>query len=314
MQVNAGSKKTSKRLTKFERKIVGQFFLYISPWLIGFAAFTLVPMIMSLIYSFTNVVMATANTMPLEFIGLKNYIDLFSRDPDFLTSVSNTAVMAVFKVFFGTVFALLIAILLNRKMPSKKIYRTLIYLPAVIPVVSVSLLWKLIFTGEMNIINYLLSLIGVSPVNFFENGVSAKLTVIFVGVWSGLGPNMFIFLAALQGVPQDILEASELDGAGAVQRFWHIVVPTVSSTIFFVALTGMIGAMQSYADVKLLTDGGPGIATTTMNMLIVRNAFASFGRKSLGYASAQAWVVFLIVMTLTVITNYVAKRRERKGA
>lgn len=302
-----------RRSSKFERRIERQFFLYISPWLIGFAAFTLVPMIMSLIYSFTDVIMATANTAPLNFVGLKNFADLFIRDSDFMTSIGNTAIMAVMKVLFGTAFALLIAILLNRQMPGKKIYRTLIYLPAVIPVVAVSLLWKLIFTGEMNIVNYILSLFGIGPVDFFGSGISAKATVIFIGVWGGLGPNMFIFLAALQGVPQDIIEASELDGAGAAARFWHIIVPTVSPTIFFVALTGMISALQSYADVKLLTNGGPGNTTMTMNMLIVRNAFNSFGRKTLGYASAQAWFVFVVVMTLTVITNAVAKKREKKG-
>jgi multiple sugar transport system permease protein len=285
------------------------FYLYVSPWIVGFALFTLVPMVMSLVFAFSDASMVSV-WQGIDFIGFKNFIDIFTRDPDFLVSIRNTFVFAGLRVFFGTLFALLIALLLNGNVFGKKIFRTLIYMPAVIPVVSVALLWRLIFTGDsMNIANYILSLFGLGSVNFFGSAAAAMLTVVFVSVWGGLGPTMLILLATLQGIPQDILDAARIDGAGAFRRFWNIVLPTISATLFFVVLTGLIGGLQAYAEIKLLTDGGPGISTVTMNMLIVRNAFNSMGRKTLGYASAQGWIVFALVMALTVVFVRISSRK-----
>ncbi len=286
----------------FHKQTVMNFFLYVSPWIIGFLCFTLVPMVMSLIYSFTKVTMTTATKGNFAF-NFDNYIRVFTNDQKFIGSIGNTFFMAFFKVLLLTVCSLLIAVLLNRELPGQKIYRIAIYLPAVIPSVSVALLWRLMFSGEMNVVNYILGTIGIPPVSFFGDGFIAKMMIVFIGVWGGLGSNMFIFLAALQGVPQDIIEAAELDGAGAVRRFISIVVPTIAPTVFFVALTGAIGSLQMYTEVELLTKGGPGGQTATMNLLIVQNAFEPFGKKTLGYACAQAWVVFIIVFTLTLIVN-----------
>ncbi len=277
------------------------FYLYISPWLIGLALFTLVPMLLSLYFSFTSVRMASATTENIHFIGLKNYIDLFRNDRDFIRSISNTFVYAGFKVVFTVMIALFIALLLNGKVIGRKWFRTMIYLPAIIPVVSVALLWKMIFTGnEMNVANYVLSYIGLAPVNFFGSASSAMGTLVFVGIWSGLGPVMLILLASIQGIPQDMVEAAELDGVNFFSKLRYIIIPTISPTLFFVALTGLIGSLQAYAEIKLLTDGGPGVSTITMNLLIVRNAFNNLGRKTLGYASAQGWIAFFFSMILTI--------------
>ncbi len=284
-----------------QRRTTAKFFLYVSPWIIGFACFTIVPMIMSLVFSFTDVVMSTATSKPLEFT-FKNFANIFTNDSRFWLSVGNTFIMAIIKVVLLTILALLVAILLNQGVYGQKIYRIAIYLPAVIPAVSVTFLWKLMFTGTDNLINHALGLIGISPIEFFGNGFSAKMSIVLIGVWGGVGPNMFIFLAALQGVPKDIIEASELDGAGAVRRFWHIVVPTIAPNIFFVALTGMINSLQMYTEIKLLTNGGPFNSTLTMNLEIVNNAFRTRG-KTLGYASAQAWIVFLILFVCTITVN-----------
>lgn len=286
-------------LRKKESKL---FYLYISPWLIGLLMFTLIPMMFSLFASFTDIKMIGATTNLPNWLGFKNYIDIFTKDKDFHQALLNTFIYAVSKVGFTVIIALLIALLLNANIIGKKTFRTMIYLPAVIPVVSVALLWKLIFTGDqMNIANYFLSYLGLQPINFFGDGVSAMSTIIFIGVWNGLGPTMLILLAAIQGVRQDLIEAAKLDGAGAFKVFRHIVIPAISSAIFFVSLTGLIGGLQAYAEIKLLTNGGPGISTLTANLLIVNNAFNNLGRKTLGYASAQAWLVFIIIMILTVI-------------
>lgn len=289
------------------------FFAYISPWLIGLLAFTIIPMGLSLIFSFTDVKMATVTSEPLQSVGFKNYIYIFTEDKDFQRAILNTFIYAFVKVFLLVFFALLIALLLNKKIVGRKIFRVMIYLPAIIPVVSVALLWKLIFTGgEFNIANYFLSYLGLQPVNFFGNGVSAMGTVIFVGVWSGLGPTMLILLAAIQGISKDIVEAAELDGVNAFQKLIYIILPSISKAMVFVVLTSLISALQAYAEVQLLTEGGPGIATTTMSLLIVSNAFKTLGNKTLGYACAQGWIVFFITFIFALIYIVLSSQKEKQ--
>lgn len=300
------------KTTKAERKKIAKFFAYISPWLIGFTAFTIIPMGMSLIYSFTDAKMATVNSDPLNFIGLKNYLFIFTEDKDFHRAILNTFVYSFIKVALLVVFALLLALLLDRRVWGRKVFRVMIYLPAVIPVVSVSLLWKLIFTGgEFNVVNYFLSYLGLAPVNFFGNAASSMGTVIFVGIWSGLGPTMLIVLAAIQGVPKELLEAAQLDGANAFHRLTRIIIPCISKALVFVVLTSLISALQAYAEVKLLTEGGPGNSTMTMSLLIVNNAFKTLGRKTLGYACAQGWLVFAFTVVFGVIYVRLSSNAEK---
>ena len=249
----------------------------------------------------------------LNFINFKNYIYIFTEDKDFQRAILNTLTYAFVKVGLLVIFALLLALLLNRKVFGRKAFRVLIYLPAVIPVVSVSLLWKLIFTGgENNVANYFLSYLGLAPVNFFGNATSAMGTIIFVGIWSGLGPTMLILLAAIQGVSSDLLEASELDGANAFHRLIYIIIPTISKALVFVVLTSLISSLQAYAEVKLLTEGGPGNATTTMSLLIVANAFKTLGNKTLGYACAQGWVVFLMTFVFGLVYVLLSTKKEKQ--
>ncbi len=296
----------------FERKRIAKFFAFISPWLIGFTAFTIIPMAMSLIYSFTDAKMVTVNSEPLEFLGVKNYIYIFSEDHDFQRAILNTLIYSAIKVTLLVVLAVLLALLLDKKIIGRKAFRVMIYLPAVIPVVSVALLWKLIFTGgEFNIANYFLSYLGLAPVNFFGNAASAMGTVIFVGVWSGLGPTLLIVLAAIQGVPRDLLEAAQLDGANGLQRLLHIIIPCISKALIFVILTSLISSLQAYAEIKLLTEGGPGNSTTTMSLLIVSNAFKTLGKKTLGYACAQGWLVFAFTLVFGIIYVKLSGKGEK---
>lgn len=304
-----------QKIGRKERENRIKFFTYISPWLIGLSLFTIVPMILSVIYSFTDVKMTTVNSDPLNFIQFDNYIYIFTEDKDFQQAILNTFVYAIVKVALIVLLALLFALVLNRKIFGRKTFRIMLYLPAVIPVVSVSLLWKLIFTGgEFNVANYFLSYLGIAPVNFFATGASSMGTLIFVGVWSGLGPTMLIILAAIQGVSQELIEASQLDGANAFQRLIHITLPSISKAMVFVVLTSMISALQAYAEVELLTAGGPGNSTMTMSLLIVQNAFKTLGRKTLGYACAQGWVVFLMTFGLALIYVILSTKKEKEGA
>lgn len=299
MEQSIKAKKIRKPLTRKARRTL-TFFAFISPWLIGFTAFTIVPMIMSLIYSFTDVSMATVQD-ELSFLGFDNFIYIFTKDDDFKRAILNTFVFAGVKVLLLTVFSLLFALLLNAKIIGRKVFRVLIYLPSIIPIVSVSLLWKLLFSGEQfNVINFFLSYLGLQPVNFLSSN-TAMGTIIFISIWSGLGPNMLIFLAAIQNVDTQLMEAAELDGAGPFRKFISVIVPAIKPVLFFVVLTSLIGSLQAYAEVELLTGGGPGVSTLTMSMSIVNNAFKTIGIKTLGYACAQGWIVFLLTFVLTLI-------------
>ncbi len=301
------------KIGRKERENRIKFFTYISPWLIGLTLFTIVPMFLSIVYSLTDVKMTNVNSEPLNFIGLNNFIYIFTEDKDFQQAILNTFIYAIVKVALIVVLSLLFALILNRKIFGRKTFRVMLYLPAVIPVVSVSLLWKLIFTGgEFNVANYFLSYLGIAPVNFFANGPSAMGTLIFVGVWSGLGPTMLIILAAIQGVNQELIEAAQLDGANGFQRLIHIIIPSISKAMVFVILTSMISALQAYAEVDLLTAGGPGNSTMTMSLLIVQNAFKTLGKKTLGYACAQGWVVFLLTFGIALIYVIMSTKKEKE--
>ena len=306
-------KLTRKKHFNPEKRKTMLFFAYISPWLIGLLCFTVIPIVISFILSFTNVSMMNFSTDPWEFVGIDNYIDILTEDTYFQRAILNTFVYAFVKVFLLTFIALLIALLLNKKIVGRKVYRILIYLPSVIPVVSVAMLWKMIFTGnEQNIISFALSFLGIQPINFFGSEFSSMSTIIFIGIWNGLGPTMLILLAGIQGIDSEIVEASELDGVNVFQKFFHIVLPSLYPTLFFVILTGLISSLQAYAEVKLLTNGGPGISTLTTSLLIVQNAFNSIGKKTLGYASAQGWIIFVLTLVLTLIYMTANKAKEKK--
>ncbi|MFR6055355.1 MAG: carbohydrate ABC transporter permease [Eubacteriales bacterium] len=273
------------------------FYLYLSPWLVVFVLFTVIPMAFSLVMSFTSAKITTLTARPLEFLGFGNYKQIFTMDSRFLRSIGNTMIYSFAKVFFGTLLALLLALLLNMKIPGRKLFRTMIYLPAVMPVVGSTLLWKLMIFQDRNIINYVLSLLGIEGVSFLSPSLVLG-TVTAINIWNGLGPSMLILLAGLQGVPQDLTEAAQLDGANAALRFVKISLPMLSSTLFFVIITGLIGAFQAYAEIKLLT--GSMSETVTMAMMVVNNAF-SLDAYGIGYASAQGWIIFAITLAFTAV-------------
>ena len=236
---------------------------------------------------FTNATILGIGTDATQFVGFSNYELIFTKDPVFIKSIANTFIYTGLRVFFAIAVSLLFALLLNTDIPGKKLFRTMIYLPAIIPVVGSALLWQLLFNYDMSIFNTL----------SYDH---ALFSVVFMSVWTGIGPTMVIILAALQGVPSEYIEAAKLDGAGVVRRFSFIVFPLISSSLIFLAITGVIGALQAYAEMDLLTGGGPGDATITMTMQVVGNAFSS-DAKGIGYASAQSWFIFVLVMALTML-------------
>ncbi|MBQ8885653.1 MAG: sugar ABC transporter permease [Clostridia bacterium] len=295
------------RTKKYNSKLRStvNFYLYVSPWLIVFLLFTVIPMAFSLVMSFTSAKITTLTTKPLKFIGFENYTWVFAKDTRFLRSIGNTLLYSFLRVFLGTALALLVAMLLNMQIKGRKIFRTMIYLPAIIPIVGSTLLWKLMIFQDRNIVSYLFTLVGLDKPDFLSPE-RALFSVVGINIWSGLGPSMLILLAGLQGVPQDLLEAARIDGANAAVRFYRITLPMISSTVFFSMITGFIGAIQVYAEVKLLT--GSMSETVTMAMLVVENAFA-LDAYGIGYASAQGWLIFILTMLLTAVFFVASKRK-----
>jgi len=274
-------------------------YLCILPWLIGFLSFVLGPMIFSFGLSFYESDLLTQSY----FIGLRNYQELF-RDELFWQSLRVTAIYAFGAVPLGTLMALLIALLLNQNLPGLGIWRTIYYLPAVISGVAVSLLWLQIFNPRAGLINNALAIFGIQGPAWLYSSTWALPALIIMSVW-GVGANMLLYLAGLQGIPTHLYEAATIDGANAIRRFWHITVPMLTPTIFFNVIITLIGSFQFFTQAFVMTEGGPNNATLSMVLYLYRKAFQQI---RFGYASAVAWILFAIIISLTLALQYSSKR------
>lgn len=269
------------------------FYIFLGPWLLGFLAFTLLPMLASFGLGFTRY-----NAIkPPEFVGLRNYILLY-QDPVFWKSMQVTFVYTGIFVPLQLGSSLILALLLNLRVPGMRLIRTIYYLPAILPAVVTGLVWVWLFNPDFGLFNYLLYLLtGLQGPNWLGSERWVMPAMIISGLW-GMGAGVIIFLAALQNIPQELHEAAELDGANILRRFWHVTVPLLSPVILYNLLIGMIGALQTFARIYVMTRGGPNYASYFYNLYLYDNAFSYF---KLGLASAQAWILFVVIMILTVI-------------
>lgn len=284
------------KLTKSQKIETRNFYLFILPWIIGFSLFTIIPMVSSLYYSFRRVSVIDLYDSGI-FVGINNYKAIF-KDDLFLASISNTFMYAFVKTFLSIFFALLFSLLLNQKFKGNKVARTLVYLPAIIPTVASVMVWSQLFSKDFSLINYFLSFFKIKPIDWTSYN-NAMGSVLLMGIWTSIGPQMLIILAALQSVNEDLIEASKLDGANPIQRLLKVILPTISPTIFFISITGIIGGLQAYAEMQLLVNASD--KTLTMAWNVVLNAFSLDGTKTMGYACAQAWVLFIIIIIFTLI-------------
>lgn len=274
-------------------------YLFISPWIVGFLIFTLGPLIASILLSFTKWDIFSAP----EFVGVANYTKLFA-DPLFNKSLYNTFYYAIFSIPLGMAGGLFLAILLNQKVKGLPIFRTLFYLPSVTSGVAVALLWKWIFNPEFGIANLILNLFGLPSLQWLSSPRWAMPALIIMSLW-GVGGGMLIYLAGLQGIPQQLYEAAELDGACWWSCFVKVTLPMLSPTLFFQLIMGIIGSFQVFTQVYVMTQGGPANATLVYVLYLYQNAFQWW---KMGYASALAWVLFAIVMIFTLIQFKLAPR------
>ena len=281
-------------------------YLFAAPWLIGMFVLTLGPFLASVIFSFCQYDVLHAP----RWVGLLNFRMLFTQDwPLFSTCLYNAGYLALFGIPLGIVTGLAIAMLLNASVRGMHYYRTVYYLPSIVPVVASSLLWIWILNPDAGLLNagwraLLTSWTGLQPPNWLASEAWAKPGLILMGLW-GAGGGMILWLAGLQGVPQHLYEAALLDGASAVQQFRHVTLPMLTPYVFFNLIMGTIGALQTFENVYIMTSGGPVNSTRVPVLYLFDNAFRYF---NMGYASAIAWVLFLIVLVLTVIQLKIAPR------
>jgi len=271
--------------------------LWTSPWLLGFFLFVFGPMVASLYLSFTKY--AIGGTP--QVIGLDNFVRALSgKDDLFWPSMGRTVEYAFVMVPIGIGLSLLAAMLLNQGLKGTSVFRTLFFLPSLTPIVAAAVIWRWLYQPDFGAINWLLWQLGVDEGPRWLTSPSLALpSLMLIGLWASVGGGaMVIFLAGLQGVPRELHDAAAIDGANAWQRFRNVTLPLMTPTIFFNLVIGIIAALKVFALAVLATQGGPNYATWFFNLHLYNNAFQFF---EMGYASALAWIFFLLVVTLTFL-------------
>jgi multiple sugar transport system permease protein len=274
------------------RREIIEGYLFAAPFIVGFVVFIAFPMGWALLLSFQKYNLLA----PPSFVGMENISRLFS-DPKVGLSLWNTAYFAVVSVPLQLALAFACAVLLNQPLRGRNFYRTALYLPVVVPIVVSAFIWQRAYHPEFGIVNEALGWFGIPPQAWLFEPVLAKPALIFMRIWV-MGTQMVIFLAGLQNVPANLLEAAALDGAGAWNKFRHVTVPFLTPVIFFNLTVGIIGNFQVFAPALIMTKGGPEDATLFMVLYIYRTAF-EYSR--LGYAAALSWVLFLVIVVLTIL-------------
>jgi multiple sugar transport system permease protein len=277
--------------------------LFLLPWTIGFLAFTLYPMLASFIYSFS----IYHPRAPLEWIWFQNYTDLF-KDKLFWQSLYNTLYMVIIGVPLTLLASFFCAVLLNLKVRGQSIYRVIYFLPSIVPTVASTILWLWILNPQVGIMNNLLGIVGIKGPNWMTNPAWSKPGLILLGMW-GMGATIVIYLSGLQDVPASLLEAAELDGANWWQRLWHVTVPMVSPITLFNLITGVIAQFQYFAQAYVFRGfqplGYPLKSTLFYSVYLYQNAFLYL---KMGYASAMAWVLFIIILVCTLLLLKISNR------
>jgi multiple sugar transport system permease protein len=300
-------------------RALGTGMAFTAPWIIGFSVFLAYPVLASLFYSFCDY---SILKQPV-FIGLDNYARLV-HDDVFWLSLGNTLYYAALSVPLGVLVSLSLALLLHLPVRGRAFFRTVFYLPSVIPVVASSMLWLWIFNGQYGLLNWLLAPVcewfGGTPPAWLKDPAWAKPALVLMSLW-GVGNSMLIYLAGLQDVPKELYESADIDGASALRRFWHITLPTISPVLYFNVIMGIIGALQVFTQVFVIAggngvgadplEGSPSRSTLFYTIYLFSTAFYDL---RMGYASALAWVLFVLVAALTLLARKLAGGRVHYAA
>jgi multiple sugar transport system permease protein len=269
------------------------FYIMVSPWIIGFLVFTLGPMAYSMYLSLTNWDLFT----PPQFIGFQNYVDLLTKDKIFWKTVYNSFYYGFISMFLGMAASLWIANLLNKPLKGMRTYRTLLYIPATVPVVASSLLFIRLLAPDAGLVNQFLALFGIDGPPWLLSPDWVKPALILMSLW-GVGGGVTLLLAGMKGIPTEFYEAAAIDGANSRQQFFYITLPMLSPVIFFNLVMGVIGSLQTFTEVYIVTGGGPNNASKMIVPYLFDNAFRWY---KMGYASAIAWALFFMALILTAL-------------
>lgn len=269
-------------------------FVLLLPNFLGFLIFLIIPMIISFGMSFVSWDLFG----PVRWVGFDNYIELFLEDQVFRRVFWNTMYFTAVTVPIGIVLSLFLALAMDQKIIGIKFFRIAYFMPVISSMIAVAIVWQWIYNPEFGLLNYFLGLIGIEGPSWLSDVFWAMPAIIVVSIWQGLGFNMLLFLAGLQGISEVYYEAAEVDGAGWFEKFWNITIPLLAPTTFFVMVMAAIGAFQAFDAVYLMTAGGPARATSVLAHYLYQNAFQYF---RMGYASALAYVLFFIVLIFTLI-------------
>ena len=286
--------------TKMARREAIEGYLFILPWILGYLVFRLGPMLYSLFLSFTDY---AARGAP-QFIGLENYTYMFTKDPRFLDSLRSTLAFVVGYLPLNLALGLAIALLMNQRVRGITVFRSIYYLPAVTSGVAVAILWQFVFHKQWGILNAMLAVFGIQPIGWLVDPNWVMAAFVIMSVW-GVGGSMIIYLAGLQSIPTELYESAMIDGANGIKKFWHITLPMLTPTIFFVLITGLIGAFQIFESAYIMTGGGPNYATYFFGLNIYFTAFQSL---RFAYASTLAWMLFAIIAALTIVVFTTSRR------
>lgn len=281
------------------RRALGRGLLFVAPWIIGFLAFTLYPFVMTLYYSFTNFDIVGSP----KFVGIANYVSLI-HDHTFWHTLYNTAYYTILEVPFSTIIAIGIAMLLNMRVRGVKVYRVIFFLPSVVPLVAGAILWLWLFNPTFGIVNSILNSVGIHGPGWMFSVVWSKPTFVLLGLW-GIGTPMVIYLAALQGVPKEMYEVAALEGANAWQRTRNVTLPMISPAILFNVVLALVACLQYFAQAYIITSGGPDNATMFYALYLYYQAFRYL---HLGFASAMAWILFVVVVAITLLLFRTSRR------
>ncbi|MDE6882868.1 MAG: sugar ABC transporter permease [Lachnospiraceae bacterium] len=292
--------KKKKKMSGIQRRNTINFYLYISPWLLFFIVLTVYPMLKSLSLAFTDSDFSGKGN----FIGLNNFIQAFTVDVQFKAAFRNTICYVLMYVPLSLILSFFLGWLLSRKVKLLGFWRTVFYMPYITSGVAVTILWGWIFNGTYGIINYVLSLFGITGPNWLGDKRLALGCIVVMSLWS-LGNQILIMLAGIQDIPDSYYESAQIDGASTIRQVFAITLPLSTPTIFFNLVIGVISAFQLFNQPYILTNGGPVDSTLTVAMVIFRNAF-QYGK--MGYASCIAWCLFIVIMIFTGIINATQKK------
>jgi len=272
--------------------------VFLSPWLIGFLVFTLLPIALSLYFSLCKFDML----QPPVFVGVRNYTAL-AHDAVFWQTIRNTFYYAAMALPAGLVLSLGLAMLLNIEMPGRAIWRTIVFMPSLVPIVASAIVWMWLLNPRLGLINMILVKLHIPPPPWLSDPRWAMPALALMSLW-GVGNAVVIFLAGLQDVPLDLCEAAELDGAGIMGRVWHITLPMLSPVIFFNLVVAIIGTLQVFDVPYIMTNGGPVRSTYFLSMYLYDKAFVYL---QMGYAGAMAWIMLLIILALTGLAFWTSR-------